>query len=141
MGIGDALSALFSSSPKLKALMIFPSKEIRIMDVKINDNTFMFEKDTYIVDEKAIYFFKKQPFLFYVKGTTSPLLIRHDGADSSLRATEIRAVLESKAVQQILTAAQGDDRGMLFYAAIASAAASILAALILSGVLKIGPLY
>lgn len=139
MGLGDAVKALFTSSPKLKALMFFPNKEIRLLTVKPEQNTFTVGKSSYIVDEKAIYFFNKQPLLIYVQGTTSPVLISVDKSEASLRASEIKAVLETKAVEQILTAAGGDEKGMLFYAAVAAALFSLISALILSGVLKIGP--
>lgn len=122
----------------INVLMVYPNKDASIDEVEFDNRLFEKEGKTYTIDEKAIYYFKGKPIMFYYSEVTSPIGFNKEGTwDYSLSAREINSVLESKAVHDILTAAQGEN-DMLFWVCVASAALGVLNLLILAGVIKIG---
>lgn len=138
------LKNLFSNKKTLKALIILPSKNVEMINVSGTERQFTHKIGgsgrLYTIDERAIYFFKKQPLLFYHHGCSSPLIFNENGDWSySLSSDEMSSLAESKAIQELLTAATGDDKkGLLFYVTVASAVASIVTMLVVTGVVKIG---
>jgi len=135
---------MFSKKKKLKAIIVLPSKNVEMFNVGGGERQFTQKigdtKKFYTIDEKAIYFFKGQPMLFYHHGCSSPVMFNDIGELSfSLSSDEMSSLAESKAIQDLLTAAVGDDkRDMLFYITVANAIASVVILLIVTGVVKIG---
>lgn len=138
------LKKLFSSKKTLKALIVLPSKNVEMKNVSGGERQFTHKvgesNKLFTIDEKAIYFFKGQPLLFYHHNCSSPIMFS-DNSDLSysLSSDEMSSLAESRAIKELLTAASGDDnKGLLFYVTIASAVASIVTMLVVTGVIKIG---
>lgn len=137
MGLGDYVKGLFSpSSMKLKALIVYPNKAVKIKSINVKDMRFQFADRTYIIDEKAIYFHKRKPMLMYHFDSASPMLFSNVGLSPSLRSNDINSILESKIVRDLLAATEAKD--MIFYAAVAAAVLSLINALVSFGVIKVG---
>ena len=90
----------------LKAIIVYPSKKVVMVKVDEQKTTFTQGEGknakSYVVDEKAIYFFNKEPLLFYHANNPSPILISVEGQHNSMTSSEFQSVLESKAVQELL---------------------------------------
>jgi hypothetical protein len=123
---------------KITVLMVYPNKDVSISEVEFASRQFTKEAMTYTIDEKAIYYYKGKPTLFYYSEVSSPIGFNREGSwDYSLSASEINSVLETKAVRDLLLAAMGED-GKLFWICVASAALSLITLLIVAGVIKVG---
>lgn len=92
----------------LKVIIVYPSKKVIMKKVSSTKETFTIgqgiDSKSYVIDEKAIYFFKKEPLLFYHSNNPSPLLIKVEGQSESMSASEFQSIIESKAVKDLLTA-------------------------------------
>jgi len=129
----------FGKKPKkINALFIHPNKDVEIVRVGIENKKFVKDKLQYIIDEKAIYFWKEKPLLFYRVGYVAPLIFgeEDDVVSFSLSAAEIRSVIESKAVNDLLTAGT-EDFNWTLWAAIAAAVLSAINLGISFGLIKV----
>lgn len=127
---------------EINVLFLYPNKDINIFQIdatkKLWTNKDETDKTAYIIDETAIYFWKKKPIILYRHGVAAPIIIGEAGeVEYALKADEIKAVIESKAVNDLLTA--GDD-GMDWTRILAGAAAglSLLQVLVTFHVIKPG---
>lgn len=133
-----------STKKTLKGIIVLPSKNVLMINIDSSNRQFTQKigdkEKLYTIDEKAIYFFKGQPLLFYHHGCSSPIMFSDIGDLSySLSSDEMSSLAESKAIQDLLTAAAGEDKkDMQFYFVVASAIASIVTMLVVTGVVKIG---
>jgi len=144
--IGSVLDVVMFWKPKaekLKAIIINPTKSINMLNVVPSDERFVLgEKEnrtTYLIDHEAIYFFQKQPTSFYIRGISSPL--RFDEikkADFALKSKELSAFMDSKAVEQLLTANTEVDSGWEKYIPYATLGGVVIILLQMFGVLHIG---
>ena len=110
----------------LKAIIVYPNKNVRMIKIEGDKPTFKVgaesEKREYAVDPKAIYFFNKEPLLFYHSNNASPVMINDLAvAEESMNSVEFRSIIESKAVNDLLTAAGGGGMDWQFIASIVSA--------------------
>jgi hypothetical protein len=125
-------------SRKMNVLIIYTNKDAVMKKVDIKDRLFTHEEMTYMIDEKAIYYFKGKPMLFYRHGVTSPVIFGDaGGVDYTLSAAEVNSVLETKAVRDLLLAAGGGEE-KLFWLVIANIALTAVIILIQMGVIKVG---
>jgi hypothetical protein len=145
MGLLGSVVGMFSKKKTLKAIIVLPSKNVEMINVNGGERQFSHKigetKKLYTIDEKSIYFFKGQPMLFYHHGCSSPVLFSELTGDLSysLSSDEMSSLAESKAIQDLLTAASGEDkRDLLFYLVMGNAIASVVILLITTGVVKIG---
>jgi hypothetical protein len=127
------------SKPKhdIKAIIVYPNKQIEMKRVKVTEDKFSHEGRVFLIDEKSVYFLEKQPVSFYHFQDSSPKLIHSNGVEDSMKSKEVSAVMESKIVQDIITAS-GGNTDWTFYAAAASAGISLLILLNNLGLLKLG---
>lgn len=127
----------FGKEQSVQALIIHPNKNIELVKrVDIRENSFKLQNRAYIVDEKAIYYYKRVPMLIYHSRNASPLRFDNDNVEPSMKSDEIKAVVDSKIAQELLTAA-GSEKDLLFWIASAAAGASIINMLIAFGVIKV----
>lgn len=114
----------------LKAVIVFPNKNVRMVNVEGDKPTFTLSdgqmKRTYVVDQKAIYFFDNQPLLFFNSATSSPFLIGNDALDFTMSSSEFQSIIESKAVSELLEASKGGGWDIHFIASVISAIGVIL---------------
>lgn len=125
--------------PTIKTLMLYPNKDIVMREVKANQKEWSEDKHTYLIDEKAIYFWKKHPILLYRFGISSPIIIGEEELQMhpSMSAQEVNAVMQSPAVHDLLTSGD-DDMNWTMWLAAAAAAFSLVQLLISFGVIKAG---
>lgn len=113
----------------LSALIVYPTKKVKKVKIEGDKPTFAVDdgqfKRMYAIDQKAIYFFNKEPVLFYTSGSSSPLIIGND-IQSSMNSSEFRSILESKAVSEILEASKGSGLDLHFIASVISAIGVII---------------
>ncbi len=141
-GIRNKVSSLFGQKKKtIDILMVDKTKSIEMKKVTPTNAKFTLgdnkDKTTYIVDEKAIYFFKEKPLLFYYEGNVSPLLFTTQGLSNSVSGDEFTKIIETKAVTDLLTASS-DDYDINFVLLIATAGMSLVILLNQLGVLNLG---
>jgi len=137
MWVVDYIKDFFNpAAMKLKALVIYPNKAVKIKTINAKDMRFKLADRVYIVDEKAIYFHKKKPMLVYHFDNASPLMFSSIGIEPSMKPNDINSILESKIVRDLLTATTGND--FVLYAAIAAAVLALVNTLIAFGVIKVG---
>ena len=144
--IGSVLDVVMFWKPKkekLKAIIVNPTKSISMLNVVPTDERFVLgdkeNRTTYLIDHEAIYFFQKQPTSFYIQGFSSPL--RFDTinkADFGLKSKELSAFMDSKAVEQLLTANTETDGGWEKYIPYATLGGIIIILLEMFGVIHIG---
>lgn len=135
-GIDYIINLFNPSAIKLKALVVYPNKAIKIKKINAKDMRFKIGGRVYIVDEKAIYFLKRKPMLIYHFDNASPLMFGKVKLEPSMRPDDINSILESKIVKDLLTASTEKD--MLFYVVAAAAILSLVNALVLFGVINVG---
>jgi hypothetical protein len=126
----------FKKKNKIKALIVHPNKVIKIQRVPYEEGRFSKGKKTYIVDEKAVYYYKNEPFLFYHYNQASPQVMTPAGFEDSMTSAEMRAVIEMDAVNDLLTAT-GKKEGWTLYVAGAAAVFSLVLLLIEFGVINV----
>lgn len=127
------------SKPKhdIKAIIIYPNRQIQMKRVKVTDDYFKHEGRTFLIDEKSIYFLEKTPVSIYHFKESSPKIVDIKGIKDSMESKEVSAVMETKVVEDIIRGAGGSNDYVLW----AAAAAAILSLLILLndiGLLKLG---
>lgn len=114
----------------LRAIIVYPNKRVVMQKVEGDKPTFSVSdgqiKRSYAVDQKAVYFFEKQPLLFYVSGESSPLMIGNNGIVPTMSSAEFTSILESKAVNDLLEASKGNNWDWHFIASLVSAIGVIL---------------
>lgn len=125
---------------ELSVLFIYPNKDVDIFQInatqKLWKNTNETDQTAYIIDETAIYFWKKKPILLYRHGVASPIRFGDAGeVEYALKAEEIKAVIESKAVNDLLTAGDDATNWTLILAG-AAAALSLVQVLVTFKVIK-----
>lgn len=134
-----ARAVLNYNKPSIKAIVINPTKRVEQVKVYPEDKRFVHEKNTYIVDERALYFFNKEPVMFYIVGNASPLIFSEErGVLNGLDSRELTSIIETRAVHDLLTATTNDDKGMMFYMVAATLAGVVLIFLSLTGVVTLG---
>jgi len=142
MNMLEILSFGFYKAKTLKAIIVYPSKKVLMRKVDDSVNTFSIGegalKRSFQIDEKAIYFFKKEPLLFYHSNSASPIIIDENDLDSSMSSSEFTSIIESKAVRDLLT---GHEQGIFNMTIILSAISAIGVLLLLgmqSGFISFG---
>ena len=110
------------SKPKhdIKAIIVYPNKQIEMKRVKVTDDKFTHAGRVFLIDEKSVYFLEKTPVSFYHFKDSSPKLIDSNGVEDSMKSKEVSAVMESKIVQDILSASTGKTDYVLYVAAAAA---------------------
>lgn len=136
MGLVDYVKGLFDNSLVMKALIVYPNKKLIIKNVNVKDYKFSMDDKSFLIDEKAIYFYKKKPILLYHYNNASPLIISNDKIKGSVSSDEIKALVSNNIVKDIISGSETND--MLFYAAVAAAILSLISVLIQFGVIKVG---
>lgn len=115
---------------KCQAIIIYPTKKVIKVDVEMDSTRFTVGKGdkikSYVIDEKAIYFFEDKPMLFYHSEQASPLSIFPDGQEYTMSSSEFQSVIESKVVRDLMIAGQGFDWDITLIASIISALGVIL---------------
>lgn len=132
------IDIISNTKRKINVLVLYPNREAIIRSVDVTEKTWKYEDNTYLIDDRAIFFYKSKPLLIYNFGVSSPLVNKLGVADVeySLNAAEINSVIETKAVRDLLTAGL-EDKGWLLYAVLASALFSLINILISLGVIKL----
>jgi len=101
------------SNNDLKVIIFYPSKKVIMKKVNSTKNYFTVgngaHAKSYVIDQKAIYYFKKEPLLVYHGDNPSPLLIAVEGQENSMTSSEFQSIIESKAVRDLLTASGGTE--------------------------------
>jgi len=148
MGIVDTIKGLVpfgnkDVAEKVKALIIGGTKRIAMLDVNTQHGSFSLgekeSKTTYLVEPDAIYFFEGKPMLFYIAGISSPLKFDSiNKADFALKSKELSAFMDSKAVEQLLTANSEASLGWEQYIPYATLGGVVIILLQMFGVLHIG---
>lgn len=127
------------SAPKhdIRAIIFYPNRQMSMKRVKVTEDKFVHEGRNFLIDEKSIYFMDKQPVAIYHFKDSSPKMVRPEGITDSMNSQEVSAVMESKVVQDIITASKPDLDITLILVAITCVIA-IMGLLIDFGVINIG---
>lgn len=126
------------SKRRIKALIAYPNRDAEIISVQVDENKFRHNKKTYIINEDAIYFYKKTPLLIYHHSNAVPLRLRTDGmVENSMRSEEISKVLETNIIKQIIEAG-GNATDWLLYAVLGTGIIALVNLLVGLGVIKVG---
>lgn len=134
-----ARTILNKNKQYIKAIIVNPTKKVFMVKVYPENKRFKHEGNTYLVDEKALYFFNKEPVMFYTYGKSSPIVFSDEsGIRFGLDASEITSILESKAVSDLLTATTKDEKDILFYMVAGCLCGIVLIFLSLTGVITLG---
>lgn len=125
MGMFDWLPFGNKSKNFLRAIIVYPNKNVKMEKIEGDKPTFSLGggdvKRSYAIDQKAVYFFNKQPLLFYSSTKSSPLIISDGNVSNSMDSSEFRSILESKAVHDLLEASKGGGWDIQFIATLVSA--------------------
>lgn len=110
MGISEALSALGNKKTAINALIVDKTKRVQIKKVYPENDRFIIpdgkHRHTYMVDDRAIYFYKEKPILVYYTGNSSPLVFTNGGLQNSLSSNEFSAIMNTKAVEDLLAGSE-----------------------------------
>ena len=111
MGIKNMLG--FGRKNSIQAIIVYPTKHVELKKVRdVSSGRFKAgkanNKFTYLIDEEAIYHFKDKPLLFYRSGMSSPIAFTRDGLENTLSSEDFTSVINSKVVQDLLKAGEGD---------------------------------
>jgi len=114
----------------LRAIIVYPNKNVKMEKVEGDNATFSIGdgvvKRSYAIDQKAVYFFNKEPLLFYSSSKSSPLMITDENIKNSMGSSEFQSILESKAVHDLLEASKGGGWDIQFIATLVSAIGVII---------------
>lgn len=132
----DFIKNFFDSSISIQAMIIYPNKKLLIKKVNVKEENFKLDNKSFLIDEKAIYFYKRKPILIYHYENTSPLIISKDKIKGSVGSGEIESIIGNNIVHDLLSGQQEND--MLFYAVVASAILSLITVLIQFNIIKVG---
>lgn len=114
----------------VRAIIVYPNKRVVMKKVEGDKPTFAVSdgeiKRSYAIDQKAVYFFEKEPLLFYNSGGSSPIIFSDTGLKPVMSSAEFTSILESKAVNDLLEASKGQQWDWHFIASMVSAVGVIL---------------
>lgn len=112
MGIVSNIRKYFFKENTIQVILVDGTKKVYLKDVVANNNTFSDgegkDKRSYIIDEKAIYYFKDKPVLFYRKGNASPITFQESGIDNTLSTKELTSLMQNKVIEDLLKSTETD---------------------------------
>lgn len=118
---------------KLKAIVVYPNKNVKMVNVEGDKQDFTLTENKvvrrYVIDSKAIYFFNKEPLLFYHYAHSSPIYINVDngeGLERSMNSIEFQSIIESKAVSELLEASKGNKWDIHFIISVVTAVGVVI---------------
>jgi hypothetical protein len=92
--------------PTLKALIIYPTRKMSLIKIPAEKETFSVEgtNKAYRVDPDCIYYFKGFNVLIYLANVPQPIRFEENKIFCEYNAQEFKALLENKAITELLTA-------------------------------------